>query len=129
MSNILLDTNAVIAMQKQEPAVLSIIQSQTTYLSTIVVGELLFGAEKSGRPEENKATVNRLTQQYPVLTLNLDTARLYGQIFAQLIKQGRPIPHNDLWIAALALQYGLTVLMQDKHLLSNPIPQLQVQTW
>jgi tRNA(fMet)-specific endonuclease VapC len=55
------------------------------------------------------------------------TAQQYGEIKNALRAKGRPIPENDLWIAALSLQYGLTVVTRDDHF--NAIDGLPIATW
>lgn len=59
-------------------------------------------------------------QMYP----NEDTARQYGELFAKLRRQGTPIPTNDIWIAALALQYDLTLDTRDEHF--KRVPDLKL---
>ena len=49
------------------------------------------------------------------LPCDFDTARLYGRIKAELRRKGKPIPENDIWIAAAAIQYGLTLVTRDRH--------------
>ena len=75
------------------------------FLSTTVLGELCFGAEKSSRVEDNFTKIRRLANLCPVLVCDEETARRYGLIKKLLQQKGRPIPENDIWIAALALQY------------------------
>lgn len=97
------------------------------FLCLTVVGELFFGAEKSGRPEANRSRVDRLIELCPVAPQSLDTARLYGMVKKRLKEKGRPIPENDIWIAAAALQYGLTVATGDPHF--DHVEDLSVEAW
>ncbi len=92
-----------------------------------VVGELLFGAEKSDQPEANRSLVERLIDVCPVVPQNVDTARLYGSVKKRLQQKGRPIPENDIWIAAAALQYGLTVATDDAHFAQ--VEDLAIESW
>jgi tRNA(fMet)-specific endonuclease VapC len=62
-----------------------------------------------------------------ILGCNVDTARWYGRIAAQLKTIGRPIPQNDIWIAAIARQYELTMLTRDKHF--ENVDGLVVESW
>ena len=50
-----------------------------------------------------------------VITIDQDTAKHYGEIIASLYKKGKPIPTNDVWIAAIARQYEFTLITRDKH--------------
>lgn len=97
------------------------------FLCLPVVGELLFGAERSTRPEANRARVQQLLERCPLVPLNLATARLYAAIKAQLRSVGRPIPENDLWIAALARQHQLILATRDGHF--EAIEDLPLEAW
>lgn len=123
----LLDTNAIIAMMNSNPKIAPILLEATIYLPLIGIGELYFGAQNSVRIAENLKRVEEVRIKYTVLDCNYETARVYGEISAQLSKKGRPIQHNDIWIAALALQYDLTVLTQDKGF--EYIDTLKRKTW
>lgn len=97
------------------------------FLCLTVVGELFFGAEKSQRVEANRKRVEGLVGACPVLPHNLETTRHYAVIKATLRKKGRPIPENDLWIAAAARQYGLTLVTRDGHF--NEVTDLVTEAW
>ena len=81
----------------------------------IVLAELYFGTYKSQHIEENRRVIQAIENTQTILFLDLVTADLYGRIKQGLRARGRPIPENDIWIAALALQHELTVLSQDTH--------------
>lgn len=115
----LLDTNIVIGLLENEPGIASFIASlDRVFLSPIVVGELAFGAENSARPEENLARVSAFTDRFASLRVDRETAKHYGKIKSFLKRKGRPIPENDLWIAASALQHELVLVSRDQHFLS-----------
>ncbi len=97
------------------------------FLCLTVVGELYFGAEKSGRPEANRSSIDRLIELCPVVPQSLDTARFYGMVKKRLQEKGRPIPENDIWIAAVALQHGLTVATGDPHF--DHVEDLPIEAW
>jgi len=112
----LLDTNVAIRVLNQEVDLDA--RSDTgleAFLCLTVVGELLFGAERSGRPEVNRARIEGLIERCPIVPQDLETARKYGALKAALSRKGRPIPENDLWIAASALQHDLTLATLDRH--------------
>jgi tRNA(fMet)-specific endonuclease VapC len=112
----LLDTNIVIAFFSGEPAVIDQFdQADEILLPSIVLGELVFGARKSSRAAENLARIEDLSRQVVVLDCDSDTARQYGAIKNALRLKGRPIPDNDIWIAAIARQYRLTLITRDTH--------------
>lgn len=112
----LLDTNIVIAFFSGEPAVIAQFdQADEILLPSIVLGELVFGARKSSRAVENLARIEDLSRQVVVLNCDGDTARQYGTIKNTLRLKGHPIPDNDIWIAAMARQYQLTLVTRDAH--------------
>lgn len=80
-----------------------------------VVGELRFGALKSNRTKENLARVNALVESCAVLDTTSTTAMAYAEVRRQLQRIGRPIPENDLWIAASCLEHGLPLATGDGH--------------
>ena len=126
----LLDTNILIAMLADDMIVY--VQNKTQNVPKVslpspAIGELYYGARKSGRPIENLAKVNRLTQRFPLISCDLETAQWYGIIKEQLQRKGRPIPNNDIWIAAIALQYELILVTRDSHF--DEIESLQTERW
>jgi len=113
---VLLDTNIVIALFEQEPSARSgLLSAQGYCVPSIVLGELYFGAERSARRDENVARVDRFAAGSEVLVLDVESARHYGAIRDALRKQGRPIPDNDIWVAAIARQHNLTLITRDAH--------------
>ncbi len=124
----LLDTNVAVAVlngkldlaPRRGPGV-------EIYLNAIVVGELCFGAEKSGRVEANLAAIDRLLQRCPAISCGEATGRHYARLRNYLRVQGRPIPENDLWIAATALEHDLVLVSADDHFES--IEGLTVESW
>ena len=124
----LIDTNAVIDLNNGDPAITTIVQDATEiYLPMNVLGELYYGAERSLRIEENFEQIKAIAQDWDILPPDLMTARIYGQIRNQLRKKGKPIPENDIWIAALALQHKLRLLTRDKHF--NEVDDLKTISW
>lgn len=115
-SRYLLDTNVVIALLNGQLRIpRSVARASTACFSIISLGELFLGAFRSVRVAENLARIEELASASTVLDCNRETARFYGAIKARLYKRGKPIPQNDIWIAALASQYGLTLISRDDH--------------
>jgi tRNA(fMet)-specific endonuclease VapC len=124
----LLDTNIVIPFLRGEQTVIDQFdQAEEILLPSIVLGELDFGARKSGRTPENLARIEELSRQVIVLNCDTDTARHYGSIKNALRLKGRPIPDNDIWIAAIARQYQLTLVIRDAHF--SEVDKLRVEVW
>lgn len=124
----LLDTNIVVAIRNRERSVTQrIIPGMELYLPATALGELFFGAHNSERVHQNLEEVKRLEHLYPILPCNAGTSAAYGRIRAHLIDKGRPIPENDIWIASVAHQRGLTLLSRDNHF--KHIEFLSVLVW
>jgi tRNA(fMet)-specific endonuclease VapC len=115
--DVLLDTNAVIEIMssKSDDALIRIAQTSRVYVSAITVGELYFGANKSAQFSANIRKLEDWLQNYNALPCDKTTAQIYGHIKYQLRVKGRPILENDVWIAAVALQYDLTLVTRDAH--------------
>ncbi len=102
----LLDSNIVIALFANEASVVSsLAEARQVFIPAPVIGELFYGARKSGRSEQNTARVNLFVQANVILNCDSVTAHWYGDVKNNLRQKGRPIPENDIWIASLALQY------------------------
>jgi len=124
----LLDTNIVIALFAGEADIQEYLeQAEEVSVPCIVLGELYFGARKSGRARENLARIDEFALSASVLGCDTDTAREYGAIKDMLRVKGRPIPENDIWIAAIAVQYGLILVTRDTHF--DEIDGLKVEIW
>ncbi|SRR6266496_566378 len=112
----LLDTNIVIAILAGETDVLErLIESDEVFVPIIVIGELYYGARKSTHVEKNISRIDELAANSALLGCDLNTSHHYGRIKNELRAKGRPIPENDIWIAAVAQQYGLTLASRDAH--------------
>ena len=97
------------------------------FVPSIVLGELYYGARKSGGATANVARVDAFAAENTVLVCDEDTARRYGELKDGLRVSGRPIPENDIWIAALARQHGLTLATRDAHF--SRVAGLPVASW
>lgn len=125
---IALDTNRYVDFAKgDEVAIAALRRASQIFVPLIVLAELraLFACGTRGR--ENEASLVRFLNSPRVQVLYPDdnTTHHYAQVFAQLRKQGTPIPTNDIWIAALVIQQELILFARDKHFEHLPqIPQL-----
>lgn len=114
----LLDTNAYSELKRGHPAVAEIVrESQTVLLSVVVVGELLYGFQRGSRYAQNfkelQAFLNSPRVEFVPATLV--TADRFGRIATALRKRGTPLPSNDIWIAAQALETGADLISFDQH--------------
>ena len=126
--NVLLDTSAYSQLLRGHQAILDAVQrSETVVLPTIVLGELHSGFRAGNRCAENTAQLTQFLSRPSVRVLNVtgETALRYAEIDAYLRKRGRPIPRNDVWIAAVALEHGLQLVTLDVHF--REIPLLLIQ--
>src|SRR5450759_1360897 len=115
-------------MRRGNQAILDVVRrSETIALSAIVLGELHSGFRAGNRCAENIAQLAQFLSKPPVRVLNVteETALRYAEIEVYLRKRGRPIPRNDVWIAAVALEHGLHLVTLDVHF--REIPLLLIQ--
>ncbi|MFQ3614257.1 MAG: type II toxin-antitoxin system VapC family toxin [Cyanobacteriota bacterium] len=124
----LLDTNIVIALFADEAIVKdNLAQASEVFIPSIVIGELCYGARKSGRVEANLARVDELAAGNAILVCNAETARQYGEVKNKLRLKGRPLPENDVWIAAFAMQHDLILVTRDAHF--QQVESLKTAAW
>ena len=120
-----LDTNRYTDFCRGEPEVVErIARAEKVYLPLIVLGELRAGFQAGSKSKQNERHLIRFLNSPRVRLLLPDeqTTHHYASVFAQLRKQGTPIPTNDIWIAALVLQHDLLLLARDNHF--DHLPQL-----
>lgn len=118
IKKILLDTNAYSGLMQGNPEVLAILQhADWIALSVVSLGELIGGFAFGTRYHENLKQLNTFLENSRVHVLPSDetTATFYGHLYTLLRKKGKPIPTNDLWIAAIALQHGCKFCSFDAH--------------
>lgn len=114
--SLLLDTSVVVDLFANDPAAQSAVAAAgEVFVPSIVLGELFFGAEKSPRRAATLAQLEAFAAATAVLVCDTETARYYGTIKNALRAKGRPLPENDIWIAAVARQHGLTLATRDAH--------------
>ena len=124
----LLDTNIVIALFAGDASVMAnIAAAEEVFIPAAVIGELFYGARKSGRPAENAQRIEEFVADNVILSCDAETARLYGDVKSGLQRKGRPIPENDIWIAAVALQHNLILVSRDEHF--EAIEGIRRATW
>ncbi len=97
------------------------------FVSSTVLGELYYGAYNSGRVDDNVRVLDELAAETVILDCDRATSKLYGQIRHALKIRGRPIPDQDIWIAAIALQYDLILVTRDEHF--KQVNGLSLETW
>ncbi len=124
----LLDTNIIIALFSKDPKIHDCITNvEEVFVPIIAIGELYFGAYNSLKIRENLTCIDEFALNNTVLACNTDTAKRYGDIKSRLKEKGQPIPENDIWIAAIAQQYALTLVTKDAHF--DIVENLKVEVW
>src|SRR5262249_33293324 len=114
----LLDTNAVTALMRGDSTVAGLVRTATELVfSAVVAGELLHGYRAGKRYEKNVTVLRRFRAQ-PYVELRdvtFETAEGFGRIQSDLLRRGTPIPTNDVWIAAHAIEAGAELWTYDSH--------------
>jgi tRNA(fMet)-specific endonuclease VapC len=124
----LLDTSIVIALLEGDATVLSNPdQALEVFVLAVAVGELFLGGAKSGRPTENAAKVERFAAGRSTVPWDLDVAREYGSLKQRLRENGRPLPENDIRIAATARRHGMVLVTRDRHF--QEVEDLDTEDW
>jgi tRNA(fMet)-specific endonuclease VapC len=115
---ILLDTSAYVGFKVGAHEVVDIIvKSQHIVFSPVVLGELMFGFYNGTRFKQNMEDLNEFlgNEVVQLIPLGEITADRYSRVAHQLRRQGRPIPTNDIWIAAQAMEHGAELITSDGH--------------
>lgn len=115
-NSVLLDTNIVIELFKGNSSVLSFLgQQQKVCIAAAVLAELYLGAFRSEGRQKKLQEINGFLARCRVLSADLGTVEYYAVIKTALLNKGKPIPENDIWIAATAMQHSLDLYTSDKH--------------
>jgi tRNA(fMet)-specific endonuclease VapC len=124
----LLDTNIVIDIFDGNMEIAKKVSKLSEfYISSVVLGELYVGVNRVTNKAKHLKKVDDFLQLCTVLDIDSTTAKHYGEIVAILYKKGKPIPSNDVWIAASAAQHNLTLISRDKHF--KEIDGIMIKQW
>ena len=131
MLRYMLDTNTCIYAMRNQPDKLR--QRFNRFgeqlcVSTIVLGELVYGAEKSAKPADNLSAVRHFCSNLDVLAFTERAAHHYGQIRAELERIGRPIGPHDMMIAGHARSEGLTLVTNKEREFAR-VQGLRIENW
>jgi tRNA(fMet)-specific endonuclease VapC len=125
---VMLDSSAYSALLWGHEDIMRAVQeADEIYLNPVVLGELLAGFVYGGKEKKNRAVLRDFlaSPRLQVADIDEETSERYAVIINYLWEQGTPVPTNDLWIAATAMQYGLKLLTTDVHY--RNIPQIIVE--
>lgn len=124
----ILDTNAVSALLAGDPALGEVLAGdERHHLPVIVIGEYRYGLRGSRFRGHLQSLLEILIRESFVLRIDEATAEAYSEVRDELRRKGRPIPENDIWIAALARQHRQTLVSRDGHF--DYVPDLRRVAW
>jgi len=125
---VILDTNALSAFVDGDAAVGEVLRHQArACIPVIVLGEFRYGIAQSKHRSAYEQWLNSQLVHFDILPVTDETAVSYAALRVALKRRGTPIPANDAWIAALALQHRLPVLSRDQHF--DAVPQIKRHGW
>ncbi len=130
MKPLLLDTNVLIKFFRSDRKIAHVISMyEKIVLPTVVLGEYRAGVDANTKDGQKQLEVLESFLDSPsvkVLAVTEEVASVYARLFRVLKKNGTPIPQNDMWIAACALESGATLFTFDRHFASIPLIEVQV---
>lgn len=118
MKKVLIDTNIYSYAMKGDTETIAVLQrSHEIGICAVSIGELLSGFKGGKRELENRKELEEFldTPRVKMYSIDEDTAEFYVEALNRLKENGKPIPTNDIWIASVALQYGLKLFSKDQH--------------
>lgn len=121
---VLLDTSGYSGLVRGDVAILEILREATQVLvPSVVLGELYSGFRLGSRLAENELRLRKFLDKplVQVVAMTAETAVRYAEIDVYLRTKGRPIPRNDVWIAASALEHGCVLVTRDAHFQELPL--------
>lgn len=124
----ILDTNALSAFVDGDRALARrLARLGQASIPAIVLGEFRYGIAGSRHRAAYEIWLDEHLPDFDVLTVGAATAVVYAEVRLALRKKGRPIPANDAWISALAIEHQLPVLTRDAHF--DAVPDLRRMGW
>jgi tRNA(fMet)-specific endonuclease VapC len=113
---LILDTNALSAAAEEHPGIAEVLAGvEQLMLPVVVIGEYRYGIARSRDSSKNRQWLDDLVMDSSLLDVTEQTTHHYAAVRLELKRIGKPIPVNDLWIAALCRQHGLPLLSRDRH--------------
>lgn len=124
----ILDTNALSAAADSDTAIVQILsRADQLAIPVVVLGEYRYGISQSRNRARYTEWLDGLLDDCMVLDVTEATTHHYAIVNIELRRIGRPIPTNDLWIAALGRQYGMAILSRDRHF--DLVPDINRLHW
>jgi len=127
-NKIFLDTNIIIELFAGNEIIADKIkQFGAFYISPIVLGELYVGINRVVNKNKHLHQLNSFLELCHIAEIDKTTSQIFGEITVALYKKGKPIPTNDIWIAASVKQYNLTLISRDKHF--DDVDYILTESW
>ena len=120
-------TTAIRYLNGDRDVVKKVLALPRIVLPVIVIGELLFGAENSSRPLENYSRYLQFINACIIVPMGKETCVFYSHTRCNLKQKGRPIPDNDIWIAAQCLEHKWKLITDDGHF--KYVDDLAIESW
>jgi predicted nucleic acid-binding protein len=125
---LILDTNALSAFVDGEPELGAILRAQPrAAIPAVVLGEFRYGIAASRHRNTYEDWLDAHLRDFALLAITAETTLPYASLRMTLRRLGRPIPANDAWIAALAMQHGLSILSRDEQF--DVLPDVERIAW
>ena len=125
---LILDTNALsAAADRQASALVIVSEAESIALPVIVLGEYRLGIAQSRHRVSYENWLQEWISSVTLLDIDEETSQSYAALGLELKRKGRPIPTNDLWIAALCRQHALPIVSRDQHF--DLVPGIRRLTW
>jgi len=118
VKRILIDTNAYAAFKKNDTDAVNTLKAvEYIGINIVVLGELLSGFIGGTREAKNRKELDQFLDSPRVSLIQLDeeTAEYYARVYWDLKRKGKPVPTNDIWVAASAMRHGLALFTYDEH--------------
>jgi predicted nucleic acid-binding protein len=124
----ILDTNAVSGLLEGHPTLEALLAREIRHeLPVIVIGEYRYGLARSRLRRRLLPLFEQLIRESTVLPVTTATAAAYATVREALRSQGTPIPENDVWIGALAIEHHLDIVSRDTDF--DQVPGIRRRTW
>jgi predicted nucleic acid-binding protein len=124
----ILDTNAVSGLLEGHPTLEALLAREIRHeLPVIVIGEYRYGLARSRLRRRLLPLFEQLIRESTVLPVTTATAAAYATVREALRSQGTPIPENDVWISALAIEHHLDIVSRDTDF--DQVPGIRRRTW
>jgi tRNA(fMet)-specific endonuclease VapC len=131
---VLIDASVLIGFERDRTAIAQRLagrEDEEFFLSVITASELLHGVHRAKTPDvraRRSAFVEAVLERFPLLSIDLPTARSHSQLWAELASTGKLIGPHDLWIAAACIAHGLTLVTANVREFER-VPGLAIESW